>query len=226
MTSMQHLPRFYRIAAICSFASVFTTLGLIFLPEFFAPGEGFDARMARVHDSAYRLRAWIYLVHPFLLMTVALAVAFALRGRSAVLAIAGLLGFLLWGFTEAGQQTLTLFAFDPWRVAYATADEATRAAIRERAEIYDGIWNGMYVLLLIGFAIGNLCFGIAMVRVKQFTRIVGLFFLAASTLTLALLLGELGFPLPEPLASWSYPAIQPLGRALVGVWLWRESRMA
>jgi len=27
--------------------------------------------------------------------------------------------------------------------------------------------------------------------------------------------------LPEPLASWSYPAIQPLGRILIGVWLWR-----
>jgi hypothetical protein len=65
-----------------------------------------------------------------------------------------------------------------------------------------------------------------MVRAKQFTRIVGLFFFAACALTLALFAGELGFPLPEPLASWSYPAIQPLGRALIGVWLWRESRMA
>jgi hypothetical protein len=95
------------------------------------------------------------------------------------------------------------------------------------ADIYDGIWNGMHVLLLIGFAIGNLCFGIAMMRAKQFTRIVGLFFFAASALTLALFVGELGLPMPEPLASWSYPAIQPpLGRALIGAWLWRESRMA
>lgn len=219
-------PRFYRVAAIASFVSVFTTLGLIFLPAFFAPGEGFDARMARVNDPAYQLRAWIYLVHPFLVLTAALAVALLLRTRAPVLAIVGSLGFLLWGFTEAGQQTLTLFAFDPWRETYATADESTRAAIRLRADIYDGIWNGMYVLLLIGFAIGNLCFGIAMVRLKQFTRIVGLCFFAACALTLALFVGELGFPMPEPLASWSYPAIQPLGRALIGVWLWRESRMA
>ena len=49
---------------------------------------------------------------------------------------------------------------------------------------------------------------------------------AACALTLAQFAGELGFPLPEPIASWSYPAIQPLGRALIGVWLWRESRMA
>jgi hypothetical protein len=219
-------PRFYRVAAIASFASVVTTLGLIFLPAFFAPGEGFAARMARVHDPVYQLRGWTYLIHPFLVTTVALAVALALRGRGFVLATCGFLGFLLWGFTEAGQQTLTLFAFDPWREAYATADEATQAAIRLRTDIYDGLWNAMYVLLLLGFAIGNLCYGIVMVRGKELTRIVGLFFLAACALTVALLVGELGFPMPDPLAFWSYPAIQPLGRALIGVWLWRESRMA
>ncbi|MBC8027686.1 MAG: DUF4386 family protein [Steroidobacteraceae bacterium] len=219
-------PRFYRVAAIASFASVLTTLGLIFLPAFFAPGEGFEARMARVNDPAYQLRAWIYLVHPFLVLTAALAIALLLRMRAPVLAIVGFLGFLLWAFTEAGQQTLTLFAFDPWREAYAGADESTHAAIRMLTDIYDGLWNGMYVLLLIGFAVGNLCFGCAFLRVKGLTRIVGLFFLAACALTLALFMGELGFPLPEPIASWSYPAIQPLGRALIGVWLWRESRMA
>jgi hypothetical protein len=214
-------PRFFRVAALASFASAITTLGLIYLPEFYAPGQGFEARMARVHDPAYQLRAWIYLLHPFLVLTAALGVALALRARAGVLALAGFLGFLLWGFTEAGQQTLTLFAFDPWREAYATADAATRESIRLRTDVYDGLWNGMYVLLLIGFAIGNACYGAAFVREGGLTRIVGAFFLAASALTVALFAGEFGFALPEPLASWSYPAIQPLGRALIGVWLWR-----
>jgi hypothetical protein len=216
-------PSFYRVAAACSFVSALTTLCLIFLPAFYAPGEGFEARMARVDDPAYQWRAWIYLVHPFLVLTAALGVALLLRTRATVPAIIGFLGFLLWAFTEAGQQTLTLFAFDPWREAYATADAATREAIRLRTDIYDGIWNGMYVLLLIGFAIGNLFFGIAMVREKYFTRIVGLFFLAGFALTLTNFAGEFGFALPAPLDSWSYPAIQPLGRVLVGIWLWRAA---
>ena len=42
----------------------------------------------------------------------------------------------MWAFTEAGQQTLTLFAFDKWRVAYATADELTRAQIRTNTMMY------------------------------------------------------------------------------------------
>jgi hypothetical protein len=54
---------FYRAAAICSALSAITTLCLIFLPSFFIPVDTFDERMARVHDPAYALRSWVYLVH-------------------------------------------------------------------------------------------------------------------------------------------------------------------
>jgi hypothetical protein len=143
--------------------------------------------------------------------------------RAPVLAAIGLLGFILWAFTEAGQQTLTLFAFDPWRAAYARADEAARAGVRLKTEVYDGLWNGMYVLILIGFAIGNLCFGCALLRAKGLTRVVAGFLLAAFVLTFALFVGELGWAPPETISFWSYPTIQPLGRVLIGVWLWRAA---
>ena len=214
-------PRFFRAAAVCSMLSAITTLGLIFLPSFYAPGDGFEARMARVDDPVYQLRAWIYLVHPFLVLTAALAIAWLVKARAPALAAIGLLGFVLWAFTEAGQQTLTLFAFDPWREAYATADAAARADMHIKTEIYDGLWNGMYVLILIGFAIGNLCFGVALLRATGLARVVGGFLLAAFALTAMLFVGELGAPPPDAIATWSYPAIQPLGRMLIGVWLWR-----
>src|SRR5690349_21078664 len=146
--------RFFRVAAICSFVSVATTLCLIFLPDLFRPAPDFAARMGRVHEIPYLLRSWVYLVHPFLVFTAALAVGLAVLRQSPVLAIAGLLGFLLWAFNEAGQQTLTLFAFDRWRLAWESADETARAALRINAVMYDGIWDAMYMLLLIGFAIG------------------------------------------------------------------------
>jgi hypothetical protein len=57
------------------------------------------------------------------------------------------------------------------------------------------------------------------------TRIVGFFLLAAVAITLPIITGELQWgTLPEPLASWSYPAIQPLGRTLIGLWLWSAAR--
>src|SRR5687768_5720153 len=71
--------KFYRTASVCSLLSAVTTLVLIFVPRLYAPVEGFDGRMARVHDPAYRLRAWAYLIHPFLVSMAALGVAFRIR---------------------------------------------------------------------------------------------------------------------------------------------------
>jgi hypothetical protein len=218
---MQFGLSFYRAGAVCSILSSLTTLLLIFLPELYAPVEGFDGRMSRVHDPMYVLRSWTYLIHPFLVLTAALGVAMRIRRRNSTAALVGMLGFLLWAFTEAAQQTMTLFAFDAWRVAYPTADETLREHIRSSVLLYDGLWNAMYVLLLLGFAAGNLAFGLAMSKAKGLTRTVGYFFLAAFVLTLTILLPELGGPaLPERVGTWLYAAIQPLGRALIGVWLW------
>jgi hypothetical protein len=222
MAPMRFSINFYRTAAVCSVISAATTLMLIFLPSFFAPAEGFDGRMARVHDPAYQLRSWVYLVHPFITLMAALAVATRVRNFKPGLAVVGMLAMTLWAFTEAAQQGMTLFAFDKWRVAYATADEATRAQIRTLTMMYDGLWDGMYFVLLIAFAIGNLCLGLELLHFSGLGRVVGGFFIAASLLTVSLIWREIGWgELPEPLASWSYPAIQPLGRTLIGVWLWR-----
>lgn len=222
-------PRFYRVAGVCSFVSAITTLLLIYLPDFFPPVDGFEQRMALVQDPAYRLRAWVYLVHPFLVLTAALGVALHVARRAPVLAIIGLLGFVLWAFTEAFQQTLTLFAFNKWRVEYLSAGVDAHSAMLLKTQIYDGLWDAMYVLLLIGFAIGNASFGSVLLGGAGLARTVGVFLMAAMALTLTYLLGELGISvLPEPFAAWVYPLIQPLGRVLLGVWLWyapsREAR--
>lgn len=225
-TSLPFSPAFYRVAALASLLSAITTLGLIYLPEFWAPGTGFEARMARVADPAYQLRAHVYLLHPFLTFTAALAVASALYARrQPALAVCGLLGFGVWATTEAGQQTWTLFAFDRWRLAYLAGDATVREQMALLTRLHDGVWDAMYVLILIAFAIGNGLYAAALLRARGFDRWLGGFYLAACALTLSLLVVEFGGPaLPSPLADWSYPAIQPLGRTLIAVWLWRLSR--
>ncbi len=88
--------------------------------------------------------------------------------------------------------------------------------------MYDGIWDGMYMLLLIAFAIGNACYAAALLTRPGLARVVGGFMLAACVLTVLLFINELGISLlPEAVLKWSYPTIQPLGRLLIGVWLWR-----
>ena len=222
---MRFTPAFYRVAAFCSIASALTTLGLIFLPGMMVPADDFAARMARVNDPVYRLYAWVYFTHPFLVVTAALAVAMRLRREAASLVVPGLFAFLLWGATEAGQQALSLFAFNPWRIAWLAGDPAVRATMEARTAMYDGLWNAMYFLLIVGFFIANTLYAMAMWRRSGMSRVVGAFYAAAAALTLQIIVVEVGGAqlLPDALDFWLYPLIQPLARTLIGVWLLRHA---
>jgi hypothetical protein len=217
-------PAFFRVCAISSVLSALTTLALILLPMLFAAGSGFEARMARVQDAAYQWRAWIYLAHPFFVMVAATGVAARLWPKHAGWVVPGLLAFLLWGFTEAAQQTMTLVAFDRWRTAYLAGDEAVRATMALRTAVYDGLWDAMYLLLLVGFFFGNVLYAGALRNGGAFGRILAGLFIAAALLTLLLFSGELGGPtLPASIMPWTYLAVQPLARFLIGVWLWQQA---
>ena len=222
---MRLTPAFYRVAALCSIASALTTLVLIFLPGMLPAAADFAARMARVNDPLYQLYAWVYFTHPFLVVTAALAVAMRLRREAASLVIPGLLAFLLWGATEAGQQALTLFAFNSWRIAWLAGDPAVRATMEARTAMYDGTWNAMYFLLIVGFFIANTLYAVAMWRRGGLSRVVGGFYAAAAALTLQIIVVEVGGAqlLPDAVDFWLYPLIQPLARTLIGVWLWRHA---
>jgi hypothetical protein len=213
---------FYRAVAVCSVSSAATTLMLIFLPRLITPATSFEARMALVNHPAYLIRAWAYFAHPFLVVAAAVGVAASLRRKAGGVVALGLLGFLLWGFTEAAQQALTLAAFDRWRRAYLTAEAATQVVLRMQIGMYDAVWDAMFLLLLIGFLIGNVLYGVALSREDGLGRTVGFFYIAAAGLTMTDLLGEFQVKvLPDALGFWIYPALQPLGRTLTGLWLWR-----
>lgn len=219
---MKFSPSFYKTAAICSIASAVTTLMLIFLPRFYGPATSFEHRLELVQHPLYQLRAWAYLIHPFLVVTAALGVAAALRRAASGTTTAGILGFVLWGFTEAAQQTLTLTAFRRWALQFRDADAALRETLRAQIGVYDAMWDAMFLLLLIGFLIGNVLYASATWRGRGLTRVLSFFYLGAAFLTLAGISGEVGGPtLPPILSTWLYPLLQPAARLTIGIWLWR-----
>lgn len=213
---------FYRTMALCSVASALTTLLLIFLPRFYGPAASLDERVLFLNNPFYQLRAWAYLLHPFLVLAAALGVAAALWRSAASLVLPGFLGFLLWAFTEAGQQTLTLTVFHRLARAWPQADAYAREILRAQIASYDALWDAMFLLLLLGFLIGNVLYGIACLRERGLTRTLGVFYFGASFLTLTGISGEVGGPnLPPLLSTWLYPLLQPTARLLIGIWLWR-----
>jgi hypothetical protein len=221
---MTFSPAFYRTAAVCSMLSAVTTLLLIALPGLHGVGPSIEARVALLDDPRYVLRAWAYLLHPFLVLGAAMGVAAALRMTAAGAALAGLLGFALWAFTEAAQQTLTLTAFHRWAAAYPTAEESVRMVLRIQIETFYVIWDAMFLLLLLAFLAGNVLFGLAMWPQRGLTRLVGGCFFAAAILTAFGISSELGGPVvPSPVDAWLYPLIQPAARTIIGIWLWRRA---
>jgi hypothetical protein len=217
---------FYRIAALASLLSAATTLVLIFARDFYPTPADLSARMALVEHPVYLFRAWVYLVHPFLTFTAALGLATAWHRRQPGLTTVGIAGFALWAATEAAQQCLTLFAFDRWRRLWLAGDAAVRETMALRAAIYDGLWDAAYVLIVIGFFIGNLCLAIAFAKGRGLDRVVAIFLLLAALLTATIIIVEFGGPalLTGAISDWAYPAIQPAGRTLIGLWLWRFAR--
>jgi len=80
----------------------------------------------------------------------------------------------------------------------------------------------MFLLLLVGFLIGNLLYGMACLEGPGLTRVLGFFYFGAAFLTLTGISGELGGPtLPPLLATGLSPLLQRAARLLIGIWLWR-----
>jgi hypothetical protein len=80
-----------------------------------------------------------------------------------------------------------------------------------------------YVLLVLAFTWGNVAFGLLLAKGRGLDRALAVFLALVTILNLSILTVEFGGPevLPGALGEWAYPAIQPLGRTLIAVWLWR-----
>ena len=216
---------FFRVVGLCSVLSAVTTLLLIFMPQFYeAPGP-FEEQVALHANSFYMARLWIYFIHPFLVLTAAWGVAAKKLDTAAGAASTGFIFFGLWGFTEAGQQALSLVALNlTWRAGYAkSTDEALRQMLHTQMTGFDGIWDALFFLLLTGFMLGNLLYGIALWKGAGLEKILSWLFFFIAAFTLINLVSNYGGPaLLSGALGWIYPVVQPVARVLIGIWLWRS----
>jgi hypothetical protein len=225
-------PAFLRVAAVCALASAVTTVLLWYLPRTYPAATTFEARVALHTEPRYLARQWVNLVHVPLALVGYLGAGVALRRLSAGWTALGGLAFLLWGFTELAGVSIILVAVNgAWRPAYARlGDESTaaaeRAALRTLLEGWDAVWDALFFLLLLAFLGGSLAYGLAALRGERLARAAGVLLLAAVPLTALILLGSYaGVAWAPGLVAWAYPALQPVSRATLGIWLWREATM-
>jgi hypothetical protein len=218
-------PWFPRLAGASAALSAITTLLLWALPRAYEAPADFEASIALHENAAYLARYWTNFVHIFLALAGYAGAALVLARRSLGLAALGLLFFVLWGTSELLGVSTILFAVNrTWRAGWADADAATRETYRTLLAGFDAVWDSVFFLLLVAFLLGSLCHGLAAWRGAGLERVVGALLLLAVPLTLAIMVSGYGGPAwPGSLVEWAYPVLQPLSRALLGVWLWRSA---
>jgi hypothetical protein len=219
--------RFLRACAVCWVVTGFTTLGLIFLPRMLPPAPDVISQVMRSRDPIYQARMWIGVLHPFIAVVAALGVALVRSRESLGSAVCGFLFFAFWAVGEAIQQSLILVALNwGWRAAYlTTSDPATQASLARSMSDFEQLSDGIFFFILFSFVCANLLYARATWTEQRWDRVVSVFFVLAAGLGVVSFATSFGAGiLPASVMAFLYPAIQPAGRCLTGIWLWKQAR--
>ena len=213
---------FFRLAAIAALLSGLTTFAVHLLPRFYAGPNEFERLVGLHAEPIYILRLWIVIFHVLLVVVSMLGVALRKLNDSPGLIILGFLGYLLFAAAELFRTAMGLAALNrTWRAAYETAtDEQVRSSLRTLMEGWQGINEGFFFLLILGFLIGNLFFGLVLIRGIGLEKIIGVALLIWTALGANTMVGFTEFSnleLPEWI-SWTF---QPAVRFLIAWWLWQ-----
>lgn len=216
---------FLKFTALCAGLTSFTTFSLWLLSQDYT-GASTDLDRAMQHANPFYMgRLWVNFVHIFLALMAYLGAALLITRRSLGLALAGFLWFLLWGFTELlGVSVLILAVNNGLRKSYVNADEATRTFLQRDIDLFIQWWDALFFLILICFLLGTLFYGMGTWKGPRIEKVMSLFFLAAVPLTLGIAIsGYTSLAWPGRVAGIVYPVLQPLGRAVLGVWIWTQA---
>lgn len=216
---------FLRIAALSAFATVVTTFLLWLLPRLYVPPTGFEESVLLHQNSYYIARLWVNFIHLPLALTGYFGLAVVLYKREAVKSTFGMLWFLIWGIVEMVGIAINLFSVNyNWRSAYASADNITKNALKINIDAFTSIWQSAFFVLLVAFLFGTLFFGWATWKAKGIEKLLSWLLWLAVPLTLLIILSNYaGQKWAGQITTYVYPALQPISRFVLGLFLWRNA---
>lgn len=218
---------FLRTAAICSFLGTLTTILLLFLPN---PEAGdFETRALLFNNGLYQGKLWILFVHPQVNIIASLGIAYVLWRKNPLEIVIGTLFLIIWAYTEISQQALLIDALNQiWRPGYLEADnELTKNMYVTLIKTANGISDSKYFLVIYGFGIGTLLYGLAFIKSKGLSKWIGISLVFIGVLSLlSFLRYYVGLSFLNGVVDWSYTYIyrylQPIVRIAIGVWIFKK----
>ncbi len=220
---------FLKITAICSVLGAITTVLLIFLPNPIA--IDFEARALLHQNSLYLSKLWILFVHPQVNFIGSLGICFLLVRKYQSRMILGTLFLLIWALTELSQQALLIDALNQiWRPGYLGAeDEVSKSMFSTLITAASGISDSKYFVVIYGFGLGNLLYGLALKNISGYAKWIGYSLIFIGILSLSSF-GRyyLGLSFLNGFADFSYkyiyPYLQPTVRVAIGIWIYNEMK--
>ena len=211
---------FFIIGGVAAMITAVTTFLLWWLPQQYSAPETLEETMALHATAPYMARLWVNYVHVFLALLGYGAAAWAVRAQAPVAAAIGFIVFFMWSLTEAMGVSINIWAVNnDWRGAYSAADEAERQLILSSLHTFQGIWNGLFFVILWTFLIATLAYAVALFRGGIMQKVLAALFFLAGPLTLIIMADRYFGASLSHWIEWSYPILQPVSRALLGIWL-------
>ena len=217
---------FFRFAAICAFASALTTFGVHLLP-LLHPANTFEEQLLLSQNPIYKLRLWVVLIHILFVLASMWGIA-AVKYKTAAGWIGlGLGGYWIFGLAEFFRVSFALNAITPWRARLLNEPNSEiRELLKENLLSWPQINDALFFLLVFGFLLGNICYGVATFRSSGLEKwISNLLFVWAGLGCITMFhefLNQTWMNFVPDFISYTY---QPLVRILIGVWLWKQGEL-
>jgi hypothetical protein len=214
---------FFRFAAVCAFASALTTFGVHLLP-LLHPANTFEEQLLLSQNPIYKLRLWVVLIHIVFVLASMWGIAAAKYKTAAGWVGLGLGGYWIFGLAEVFRVSFALNAVTPWRARLLNeSNPEIRELLKEHLLAWPQINDALFFLLIFGFLLGNIFYGVATFRSTGLEKwISNLLFIWAALGCITMLhefLNQTWMNFVPDFISYTY---QPLVRILIGFWLWKQ----
>lgn len=210
---------FYITAAMAAILTAATNL-YIHLTDF--PANSFEERILLFKNNAYVANRIIIIIHCLLVIVSTLGMGLLLSKHAMGFAVLGILSFIVFGLTEISRMMFSLNYVNGLREKYFTETNPQLKQLYEYSLNNAGMVNNIFFrIFIVAFALGLLCYGIALVKREIKTdRVFGWLTLLLSAITFISFANDFAEnKFAGDIVHWASITLQPLVRLWMGVWI-------
>jgi hypothetical protein len=211
-----------KLSAIFGFISVITTLG-VHLISF--PANSFEESVLLYKNTGYLFSQWWIIFHCITVFISMGGVYIAINNKNTIYPYLGLFSFGVFSWTEITRMFLSLTYLSHLRQSYHTqTNELLKTILKSDILNFQYFGSGLFSVFILAFALGNLFFGLELIKSKGLGRLVGIaLILWFSTSILALANDFYNISGVSDFFGIYNVTGQPLIRGLIAFWLMKEA---